>query len=170
MSTTGLDRCDGCGFEYDLDRAIEASTAIRDGARDLASLLTRADTDVRTRRAADRWSPLEYGCHVRDVLLVQRERVLAARRQDRAKFSPMHRDERVADDGYAEQDPTDVARQLGDAALLFGNVLDRLDPDDWDRMVVYTYPYEWERSLRWVAVHTVHEVEHHLLDVRDQLG
>ena len=81
----------------------------------------------------------------------------------------MGRDERVGHDGYAEQLPVDVARQLIDAAGLFVNVLDRLAPDDWDRTVVYNFPEPTERSLRWVAVHTEHEVRHHRLDVRRQL-
>ena len=88
---------------------------------------------------------------------------------DRPTFDPMGRDERVEHDGYAEQKPADVARQLSDAAHLFANVLGRLGPEDWDRNVSYNYPKPLERSLRWVAVHTVHEVRHHLLDVRRQL-
>jgi hypothetical protein len=106
---------------------------------------------------------------MRDVLLVQRERVLAARRTDTPSFAPMGRDERVDHDGYAEQSPADVARQARDAAALFANVLARLG-DDWERTVVYNYPAPFERSLRWVAVHTVHEMHHHLLDVRRQLA
>lgn len=80
------------------------------------------------------------------------------------------RDERVELDGYAGQNPDDVARQLGDAALMFANDLVRVSPTDWDRTVIYTYPYRAERSLRWLAVHTVHEVRHHLLDVRLQIS
>jgi hypothetical protein len=82
----------------------------------------------------------------------------------------MGRDERVDHDGYAEQDPGAVARQLADAADLFARVLARLDPEDWDRSVIYNYPTVSERSLRWVAVHTMHEVRHHLLDVRRQFA
>jgi hypothetical protein len=82
----------------------------------------------------------------------------------------MGREERVQYDGYAEQDVTDVARQLSDAAHLFANVLSRLNPNDWERSVMYNYPEPRERSLRWVAVHTVHELHHHTLDVRDQLA
>jgi hypothetical protein len=115
------------------------------------------------------WSPLEYGCHIRDVLLAQRERVLAARRANCAECAPLGREERVDHDGYGEQDPADVARQLADAAMLFGNVLARLGPEDWDRTVVYNYPEILERTLRWVAVHTVHDVQHHLLDIRRQI-
>ena len=163
-----MDRCDECGFTYDLDSAPAAATAIVIAASELAALLSDRTTDVRTRRDPATWSALEYGCHVRDVLLVQRERVLAARRTDCPSFDPMGRDERVEHDGYADQDPLDVARQLGDAAHLFANDLARLDPTEWDRTLMYNYPAVFERSLRWVAVHTVHEVRHHLLDVRRQ--
>jgi hypothetical protein len=165
-----MDRCEGCGFEYDLGEAPIANAAIVQGSKDLVSILNDNAADVTTRREPQIWSPLEYGCHVRDVLLVQRERVLAARSMDRPSFNPMGREERVQYDGYAEQDITDVARQLSDAARLFANVLSRLSPQDWDRSVMYNYPGPCERSLRWVAVHTVHELHHHTLDVRDQLA
>jgi hypothetical protein len=164
-----VDRCAACGFDYELDQAEHAGAAIVAGVDPLAEVLERTDVDLRTRREPDRWSPLEYGCHVRDVLLVQRERVLAACLTDTPSFDPMHRDGRVAHDGYAEQNPRDVGRQLRDAALLFTNVLARLAPEEWDRTVMYNYPAPWERSLRWVAEHTEHEVQHHLLDVREQL-
>jgi hypothetical protein len=45
-----------------------------------------------------------------------------------------------------------------------------LSADDWDRTTVYNYPEAHERSLRWVAVHTVHDVQHHLLDIRRQVS
>ena len=163
-----MDLCDECGFAYDLDGATSAGAAVADGAATIAGLMDGDGFDLRRRRHPQVWSPLEYACHVRDVLLVQRERVLAARRRRRPSFEPMGRDERVEHDGYAAQDPHDVARQVVDAAQMFANVLSRLGPDDWDRTVVYNYPAETERSLRWVAVHTVHEVRHHLLDMGRQ--
>ena len=164
-----VERCDECGFDYDEGAFPMAAERIRAGAADLAAGLTDSQADVRTRRESGRWSPLEYACHVRDMLLVQRERLLAARRLDRPVCEPMGRDERAELDGYAEQDPADVARQLDDAARLFASDLNRLGDTDWDRTVIYTYPYRAERSLRWVAVHTVHEMCHHLLDVRRQI-
>ncbi|HEX6422911.1 MAG TPA: DinB family protein [Acidimicrobiales bacterium] len=164
-----MDLCDECGFAYDLDAATSAGAAVAEGAATIAGLMNDDGIDLRRRRHARVWSPLEYACHVRDVLLVQRERVLAARRRERPSFEPMGRDERVEHDGYETQDPHDVARQVVDAAQMFANVLSRLGPDDWERTVVYSYPTENERSLRWVAVHTVHEVRHHLLDIGRQL-
>ena len=81
----------------------------------------------------------------------------------------MGRDERVDHDGYADQDPDDVARQLRDAALLFANVLDRLGDADWERTLMYNYPTLQERTLAWVAIHTLHEVRHHAQDISGQL-
>ncbi len=164
-----MDRCDECGFVYDEGEALAAGAAIRTEAGEMAGLL-RGGGDLTSRRSPDVWSPLEYGCHLRDVLLTQRERVLLARREDRPSLVPMGRDVRVEHDGYGHQDPEDVARQLDDAALLFANVLGRLDDAGWSRTVIYNYPERTERSLRWVAVHTLHEVVHHLLDARRQLA
>lgn len=167
-----MHHCEECGFDYDLTAADEAGATIVSHAGVVDALISGGTADraaVTERRRPDTWSALEYGCHLRDVLLVQRERVLAARREDRPSFTPMGRDERVDHDGYAEQDPADVARQLRDAADLFANVLGRLG-DDWDRTATYSYPRPTERSLRWIAVHTVHEMQHHLLDIRRQLA
>jgi hypothetical protein len=72
-------------------------------------------------------------------------------------------------DGYNNQRPGDVARQLTDATLLLSNALARLSLADWERTVIYTYPERAERPLGWVAAHTLHELRHHLLDVRRQL-
>jgi hypothetical protein len=162
-------RCADCGFDYDLGRPGTLERDLRERVAEFVALLRADDVDVRSRRWPDVWSPLEYGCHLRDMLLVQRERVLAARRMDRPDCTPSGRDERVIHDGYAEQDPKDVARQLGDAAQLFTNVLSRLASNDWDRVLIYHYPETRERSLRWVAMHTLHEAQHHLLDVRRQV-
>jgi hypothetical protein len=157
--------CDECGFTYDESRAGEAAGECARLARAMAARVTAA-ADVRARPAPETWSILEYTCHVRDVLIVQRDRVLLARREPDPAPPPMGRDERVEHDGYAEQDPEDVARQLVDAADLFANVLDRLDDEAWDRGIVYGYPPPPKRrTLRWVAVHTVHELTHHLHDV-----
>jgi hypothetical protein len=85
----GMDRCEGCGFEYDLGKAQVTSAAILQGSEELVFILHDSAADLALRREPHTWSPLEYRCHVRDVLIVQRERVLAARSLDRPSFNPM---------------------------------------------------------------------------------
>ncbi len=163
------DHCTECGFEYRLSEFAGAGAAISAGSARIAADMHQHPDGLGRRIRSDVWSPLEYACHLRDVLLVQRERVLMARRRDRPGFDPMGRDERVDHDGYAGQNPVDVTRQLLDAAAMFANVLARLDREDWDRTVIYNYPSRTERSLQWVAVHTLHEVRHHHMDIQGQL-
>ncbi|MFF9134896.1 DinB family protein [Streptomyces sp. NPDC014806] len=163
--------CAECGFVYDLGLAPCVPELAEAEAGAYARLLTSDVSLLRRRPAPDVWSPLEYACHVRDVLLVQRERVLAALRLDTPVVESMGREERVVHDGYARQRPADVARQLKDAALLFGDVLAGLrhGPAGWERTLVYSFPERAERSLRWLAVHTLHELRHHLIDMRRAL-
>jgi hypothetical protein len=133
--------------------------------------LARDGVALRRRPSADVWSALEYACHVRDVLLVMRERVLRVFREPSPPaFSPMGRDERVRDDRYAEQSPDDVARQLTDAAGMLAFVFEGLDEAQWAKRCVYGYPAPAERTLSWVAQQTVHELDHHLGDLRNSLA
>lgn len=111
------------------------------------------------------WSALEYACHLRDVLIYQRERVLRALRGFGHEALPMGRNERAEHDGYAAQNPADVGAQLRQAAGLFVNVLGRLRPEDWDLTVHYLFPEPRPRTIRWLAVHTAHETVHHCFDI-----
>jgi hypothetical protein len=166
-----VERCEECGYLYDLGAAPQAGHDIQVGVAELAELLTTTAPGALARRTASQlWSPLEYACHVRDVLLTQRERVLLARRADIPSAVPMGRDERVAHEGYAEQDPIEVAEELTVAARLLANVLRRLDTPDWELRLIYNWPHRTERTLRWVAANTLHDVRHHLLDIHRQLA
>ncbi|HEY7626772.1 MAG TPA: DinB family protein [Ilumatobacteraceae bacterium] len=157
--------CAECGFVYDLTKCRQAGAAIVAGVDRLAEIVESTPNGIKRRPDPTTWSIHEYGCHVRDVLLVQRERLLAARRVDRPDFGLMGRDERVEHDGYADQDPLAVARQMRDAAALFAGVLSRFDDDTWERTAIYNYPRPTERTLAWVALHTQHEVQHHRHDI-----
>ena len=167
-----MTRCDQCGFVYD-DVAV---TTLADRVRSFgpryreallgSEVIVGGEDLARTRPAPATWSALEYACHVRDVLLVQRERAVAALVEDCPSFPRMHRDERVALAGYDVQRPVDVADELSMAASLLGLVFDRLDDSQWRRPLVYNFPEPAEHDVAWLGRHTVHEGEHHLGDIR----
>jgi DNA-binding helix-hairpin-helix protein with protein kinase domain len=52
---------------------------------------------------------------------------------------------------------------------MFTGLLGRLDEQSWQRTMIYGYPLRASRSLAWVAMHTLHEVVHHLGDVQRQI-
>lgn len=128
------------------------------------------DERLRRRPAPDVWSPLEYAGHVRDVLLVQRDRVVRALVEEVPQVVTMHGDQRVDLLAYNDAAPDELAEELEVAARLFGALVARLDDAQLARRCTYNYPAPAERDLTWVAWHTLHEVRHHLHDVERQLA
>jgi len=123
------------------------------------------DMTIRTRPSPKVWSALEYSCHVRDVFLIQRERVYQALVEDCPTFARMHRDERVTLARYAAETPQDVSRELKMAAEMLAWAFSGLDDGQWQRRCIYNFPEASERTVLWLGRHAVHEGEHHLRDV-----
>jgi S-DNA-T family DNA segregation ATPase FtsK/SpoIIIE len=120
---------------------------------------------VRAHPLDDTWSALEYACHVRDVFRIQRERVQRALVEDGFAPESMRRDERVIEERYNEQEPTAVADDLAAHVDGLASDVSALSESDLARTMTYFYPEKAVRPLTWVVQHTVHEGEHHLLDV-----
>lgn len=162
-----MDRCDVCQFVYD-DLGLDDVPATLRGypARYAAALRRAEDHGLERRRPRpETWSALEYTCHVRDMLRVQHERLELALRAERPTFTPMGRDERAIEDRYNEQDVATVLAELDAAATVLAVAFEGLDPAAWRRTGIYSWPETAERSLAWVARHTVHEAIHHLDDI-----
>ncbi len=162
-----MSRCDECGFD-------EAGLGIPDVASTLRAiteklvedLMSGDDDAVRMRPEPSTWSMLEYCCHVRDTLLVQRERVLLALVEDRPRFVPMYRDERVINAGYEREARRHTGEELAMASHLLIRVVEGLDDSQLAHRCFYNFPQPAERDVAWVIRHTVHEVVHHEMDVR----
>ena len=167
-----MERCDSCRFIYaDVDASALPPRLAAFGQRYLALLLPPArppawDSILRTRPAEGVWSALEYACHVRDVFLVQRDRLYMALVEDKPDFAPMYRDQRVTLARYNMQDPEEVAAQLATAARLMAQAFDGLDAVQLQRLCIYNFPAPAERPVLWIGQHTVHEGEHHLRDIQ----
>jgi DinB superfamily len=163
--------CEECGYEFEsLDHAqiLRAMTALADELRQLLE-----STDEGMLRAHPRqgsWSALEYGCHLRDVLRFQRDRVLRAQTEDVPSFASMRRDERAVEERYNDQAPRAVARQLTDAARDLAGTLSALGESGWLRSGVYPWPVTQIRTVEWIGQRTVHELAHHLFDCRRLLA
>jgi DNA segregation ATPase FtsK/SpoIIIE, S-DNA-T family len=88
--------CAQCGFTYGLLARAALPGSMRAQGRTVAQRVESGSDDLGTRRLAEEWSPLEYACHVRDVLVMQRDRLYVALVEDEPSFTPMYREERVA--------------------------------------------------------------------------
>jgi hypothetical protein len=162
-----VEHCDECGFAYDLATLRPIDALLRAGAEPYVARLKADPATLRRRPTPDTWSALEYVAHLRDMMLVQREKVLRALVEDVPTFVPMHRDERVELEHQNEQDPARVAEALIVATGLLADLFALLDDNQLERTGIYNYPTPEERSIRWIGVHTLHECRHHLGDIEN---
>jgi S-DNA-T family DNA segregation ATPase FtsK/SpoIIIE len=162
--------CDECGLVYATISPVEIPGALRAFGPGYGSRLGEEPARLRSRPSPAVWSVLEYACHVRDVLEVQRERLALALVEDRPTFVPMGRDARVVDGRYNEQDPSAVAHQLAVNAEAIAAAFAALGPAEWERTGIYNWPTSAERSMLWLGQHTIHEGRHHLRDIDAQLA
>jgi len=119
--------------------------------------------DARTRPEPGRWSPLEYGCHVRDVFRLFDQRLELMLTQDDPLFPNWDQDETAIADRYAEQDPAEVAAALGQAAAAISASFGRVTEDQYQR------PGRRSDGARFTvetfARYFIHDPVHHLYDV-----
>jgi hypothetical protein len=163
--------CDECGYDHEALSRAEIPSATRALAREHDELLRTVPAGrLREHTRPGSWSPLEYGCHVRDMLRVQHERVLLAQAEQMPRFASMRRDERPIEEAYNDQDPLVVAHELTAAASSFAQVMSALDDAGWARSGVYPWPAPQVRTVEWIGRRTVHELAHHLFDNRRLMG
>src|SRR5271169_5815619 len=92
---TGAATCPGCGFVRALVDAETVPDRVSGAVAAVVELIGGAGDLAGRRPAPARWSVLEYGGHLRDVLLSLRERTLLAAIEEHPTGTPIHRDERV---------------------------------------------------------------------------
>lgn len=155
-------KCDQCGYDYSALPRHSLPSALIAEVDELLTELAAVES-MTTRPAPDVWSAHEYACHVRDVLEWQDKRVKLAQVEDVPALQPMGREERVA--GYADVDPAAVPAAIRAHADALSTTLRDLDDSGWDRRALYNYPTKTERSVEWIAAHTIHEIVHHGQDI-----
>ncbi len=166
-----VDRCEECQFDYGALGPGAVPSALRSlgGRFGMRIANDRGDPmlglTIRTRPGPKIWSALEYACHVRDVFLIQRERLYLALVEECPSFAKMYREERAFLARYAAEDPDDVGRELKLAAEMLAWAFEGLDDSQLSRRCVYNFPEPTERDVLWLGRQAVHEGEHHLRDV-----
>jgi hypothetical protein len=153
--------CPECGLDT---RAVEPA-AVAGMVRELAGRWAGVlgGDGVRVRPAAGVWSPLEYGCHVRDVFRIYDQRLGLMLTEDDPLFPNWDQDETAVAERYGEQDPATVARELQDAATALAAHFDQVAGEQWDRPGRRSDGAEF--TVATFARYFVHDPVHHLWDV-----
>ena len=153
--------CPQCGFDTSAVAASEVAGRIVALTAPWAAVLARRDVGRRPEPGV--WSPLEYGCHVRDVCRVFETRVQLMLAEDDPQFEDWDQDATAVQEGYAQQDPALVAGQLGEAAARASSAFDGVDGDQWARRGVRSNGSQF--TVLTLGQYFLHDLAHHLVDV-----
>ena len=122
------------------------------------------------RPSGERWSILEYGGHLRDVILSIRERIVLASILDVPVGTPIYRDERVNIGFYDQDAASDVVVELQVATYLFLKTVASL-PEQASRIahLIYSTQSPLEITISGAMLNALHECEHHQGDAEENL-
>lgn len=153
--------CDECGFDPSAVDPTEVPGQIRRNAAVWAGALEAPGVHTRPRPSI--WSPLEYGCHVRDVHRTFDRRVRLMLTTDVPVFPNWDQDETAVADDYASQDPATVADEVLHAAGIVADTYDGVAADAWSRRGLRSNGSEF--TVASIAVYHLHDVVHHTFDI-----
>ncbi len=153
--------CPECGFDARIVAPRDVAGEVRANAAAWVIVLRR--DDVRRCSRPDRWSPLEYGCHVRDVCSVYLERLHAMLTSDDPLFANWDQDATALERRYGDQDPATVAEELHASSAALADRLDALGEDDWSRTGRRSDGATF--TVGSLVRYMLHDLVHHLWDV-----
>lgn len=153
--------CPECGF----DAALVDVTEVGSSTRSLAESWNRAlgAEGVATRRRPDRWSTLEYACHVRDVFRLFDRRLELMLTVDDPAFENWDQDATAIADDYGSQDPRVVASDLVATAHRVADRFDSVAGDQWQRRGTRSDGAVF--TVESFARYFLHDPMHHLWDI-----
>lgn len=153
--------CPECGFDAETLDVRDLPERIDANARAWLQALT-AD-GVAERPSADRWSALEYACHVRDVHVLFTDRARAMLTHDDPTFANWDQDVTAVEGDYAHQDPAKVADALSAAAASAATQFGAVSGDQWQRPGRRSNGSVF--TVDSLARYYLHDIEHHRWDV-----
>jgi hypothetical protein len=158
--------CDACGFDAAEFVRDDVGRAIRENAAAWGPLLVDATAGARPR--PDKWSALEYACHVRDVLGIFDRRLVLMLAEDDPAFENWDQDATAVAGHYDRQDPEVVARHIVDAADTLASRYDAVDGVQWARSGTRSDGSHF--TVETLALYGLHDPIHHLWDVTGKQG
>lgn len=153
--------CRDCGFDAAAMPCDRVATALPGWADRWRAVLARPD--ARQRPSAQVWSPLEYGAHVRDVMVVFGERAASMLSSDDPAFANWDQDATAIQMRYHAQDPAMVADELADAGAATAAVFAAVPVNGWARPGRRSNGSVF--TVDSLARYFAHDVVHHLHDV-----
>jgi hypothetical protein len=158
--------CPECGLdtrEITPDQVAGLLREVTTSWEDLLSGAVDVPGDLTVRPDPGTWSPLEYGCHVRDVFRVFAARLQRMLGEDDPLFANWDQDETAVEDRYGEQDPRTVSGELADAGAVIANLFAAVGGEQWGRTGARDDGSQF--TVATLARYLLHDAIHHVYDV-----
>lgn len=154
-------RCPDCGFAAGEVSGDRLAPIVRSATTPWQDVLRRPDVAARPQPGV--WSPLEYGCHVRDVCRVFVERLTLMLTQDQPGFADWDQDAAAVAGDYGAQDPATVAGELAADAAVLADRYATVRDDQWNRSGLRSNGSAF--TVLTLGRYLAHDLVHHLHDV-----
>ncbi|HEX6418652.1 MAG TPA: DinB family protein [Acidimicrobiales bacterium] len=155
--------CPECGFDAAAVAVERVGQMVRDNAASWQQVLARPRDEVTARPSDDRWSALEYGCHVRDVLRIYDQRLALMLTEHDPLFPNWDQDATAVAERYDQQDPAQVAAGIAEAARPLADRFEGVSGDAWQRTGLRSDGARF--TVESFARYFIHDPVHHLDDV-----
>lgn len=154
--------CPECGFDVTSFPRERVGEMVRANAQEWRPLLEHPQ--VRNRPSDDRWSALEYACHVRDVFRLYDERLQMMLEQDDPHYPNWDQDAAAEESAYERDEPVRVASEIETAGEALATRFDSVEGDRWERTGNRSDGARF--TIETFARYFIHDPIHHMHDVR----
>lgn len=154
-------QCPECGFDSRSVTRDEVPGLIRDNTSKWSQPLSQPTSGDRP--APGVWSPVEYACHVRDVHVLFRQRLMLMLTEDDPQFANWNQDDAAVEHRYREQSASGVLPELQANAEHIARDFAAVSGDQWGRTgrrsdgAIFT--------VDTFARYYLHDIVHHIYDV-----
>jgi hypothetical protein len=154
-------RCPDCGFDPTAVERHEVPDRTRTYTAAVAAALEQPGADRRPQPTT--WSPVEYGCHVRDVCELFDERLRLMLDEDDPTFANWDQDETALEQRYWAQRAEEVAAAIRTRAERIAESFASVAGDQWERTGRRSNGTLF--TIDTFARYFLHDVAHHAWDV-----
>jgi len=158
--------CQECGLDSRDIAPEQVAGMLRDVTASWQDVLSGAvdvPGGVTARPEPATWSPLEYGCHVRDVFRVFDGRLQLMLAEVDPLFANWDQDQTAVEDRYGEQNPATVAAELAEAGAVIADRFAAVTGDQWERTGSRDDGSRF--TITTFARYLLHDAIHHVYDV-----
>lgn len=152
--------CPECGFDTSTFPRERVGALVRENVAAWEAVL--ASPGVRERPNPQTWSPLEYGCHVRDVFRIYDTRLQLMLTEDDPLFANWDQDATAIEERYGDQAPGQVWAGLAEAGERIATSFDGVAGDQWQRPGRRSDGANF--TVETIARYFIHDPVHHLHD------